>query len=155
MSEATDAPDHTEELSVADHHMLRFRVVRENFTFLYQHLAVADILPVVVENGVITEAKRKEAETYSQKYARNIVIMNALFLFECPPDGLVRLTDVLAMTPGQEQVARKLRDGKNIISFSSLMLVVVLSEIRQSLLTKSIWEHTIRYMFCLIRCFSH
>ena len=155
MSEATDTPDHTKELSVADQRMLGARVVRHNFTFLYQHLAVVDTLSALVQKGVTSEAKRKEVEAYSQKYARNIVIMNALFLNECPPDGLVRLTDVLAMTPGQELVARKLRDGKNIISFSSLMLVVALPEIRQSMLTKSTWEHTIRYMFCLIRYFSH
>ena len=116
MSEATDAPDHTEELSAADQAMFRGRVLRENFTFLYQHLAVADILPVVVENGIITEAKRKEVESYTQKYAQSIVVIGALLLFESPPDVLVRLTDVLAMTPGQEQVARKLRDGRNIIS---------------------------------------
>ena len=134
MSEATDTPDHTEELSVADQIMLRGRVLRENFTFLYEHLAVADVLQALIQKGVISESKRKEVETYSQKYAQSIVVMDALFVFECPPDGLVRLTDVLAMTPGQEQVARKLRDGKNIISFSSLMLVVALSEIRRSML---------------------
>ena len=117
MSEATDAPDHTEALSVADQIMLRARVLRENFTFLYQHLAVADILLGLVQNGVISEAKRKEVETYSQKYAHSIVVIYALLSFESPPDGLVRLTDVLAMTPGQELVARKLRDGKNIISY--------------------------------------
>ena len=97
--------------------MLSARVVRQNFTFLYQHLAVANILPVVVENGIITEAKRKEVESYTQKCAQSIVVIGALILFECPPDGLVRLTDVLAMTPGQELVARKLLDGRNIISY--------------------------------------
>ena len=96
--------------------MLGARVVRYNFTLLYQHLAVAGIFAALVEKGIISEAKRKEVETYSQKYARNIVIMNALFLNECPPDGLVKLSDVLAMNPGQEQVARKLLDGRNIIS---------------------------------------
>ena len=149
MSEAKDAPDHTEELSVADQIMLSARVVRQNFAFLYQHLAVANILPTMVGKGIITEAKKKEVDTYTQTCARNIVIMKALFLPESPPDWLVRLTDMLAITPGQELVARKLRDGENIISFSSLMLVVVLSEIRQSMLTKSIWKHTIRYMFVL------
>ena len=104
--------------------MFSARVVRQNFTFLYQHLAVANILPVVVENGIITEAKRKEVESYTQKYAQSIVVIGALFLWECPPDGLVRLTDVLAMTTGQEQVARKLLDGRNIIP----MLVVVLPQ---------------------------
>ena len=117
MSEATDTPDHTEELSVADQIMLGARVVRQNFTLLYQHLAVAGFLPALVQKGVISEAKRKEVETYSQKYAQSIVVIYALFLFECPPDGLVKLSDVLAMTPGQEQVARKLLDGKNIISY--------------------------------------
>ena len=155
MSETTDAPDHTEELSVADQRMLGTRVVRQNFTLLYQHLAVAGILPALVQKGVISEAKRKEVEAYNQKYARNIVIMGALFKWKSPSDWLVRLTDVLAITPSQELVARKLRDGKNIISFSSLMLVVVLSEIRQCMLTKCTWEHTIRYMFCLIRYFYH
>ena len=117
MSEATDTPDHTEELSVADQIMLRGRVLRENFTFLYEHLAVADVLQALIQKGVISESKRKEVETYSQKYAQSIVIIGALLSFECPPDGLVRLTDVLAMTPGQEQVARKLLDGRNIISY--------------------------------------
>ena len=97
--------------------MLGARVVRQNFTFLYEHLAVADVLQALIQKGVISESKRKEVETYSQKYAQSIVVMDALFLFECPPDVLVRLTDVLAMTPGQEQVARKLRDGRNIISY--------------------------------------
>ena len=116
MSETTDTPDHTEELSVADQHMLGARVVRHNFTFIYQHLAVADTVPNLIQKGVISEAKRKEVQAYSQKYAQSTVIIGALLSFECPPDGLVRLTDVLAMTPGQEQIARKLLDGRNIIS---------------------------------------
>ena len=103
--------DHTEELSVADQHTFRARAVRQNLTFLYQHLAVADILPELVQKCIISEAKRKEVETYTQKFARNIVIICALFKWDCPPDVLVRLTDVLAMTPGQEQVARKLLGG--------------------------------------------
>ena len=115
MCEATDVLDHIKELSVADQCMLSARVVRQNFTFLYQHLAVADMLPTLVENGIITEAKRKEVESYTQKYAKNIVVTDALFASECPPDVLMRLTDVLTMTPSQEQVARKLRDGKNVI----------------------------------------
>ena len=117
MSEATDTPDHTEELSVADQCMLEAKVVRQNFTFIYQHLAVADTVQTLVQKGVITEAKGKEVEAYSQKYAQSIVVIDALLSFECPPDGLVRLTDVLAMTPGQEQVARKLLDGRIIISY--------------------------------------
>ena len=119
MCEATDVLDHVKELSVADQCMLSARVVRQNFTFLYQHLAVADILPTLVENGIITEAKRKEVESYTQKYAKNIVVTDALFASECPPGVLMRLTDVLAMTPGQELVARKLRDGKNVIPYPS------------------------------------
>ena len=112
MSEATDAPDHIEELSVADQHMLRAVVVRQNFTLLYQHLPVADILPGLLQKGIMSVARRKEVESYSQKYAQSIVIIGALFSFECPPDGLVKLSDVLAITPGQEQFARKLLDGK-------------------------------------------
>ena len=114
MSEAIDAPNHIEELSVADQIMLRGRVLRENFTFLYEHLAVADILQRLVQKDVISEAKRKEVENYTQKYAQSIVVMGALFKNDCPPDVLVRLTDVLTIAPGQEQVARKLRDGENI-----------------------------------------
>ena len=56
-------------------------------------------------------------EAYSQKYAHNIVVMGALFQFECLSDVMVRLTDVLAMTPGQEQLARKLLAGRNINSY--------------------------------------
>ena len=114
MSEATDTPDHTEELSVADQHMLGARVVQHNFTFIHQHLAVADTVPTLVQKGVISEAERKEVGKYTQKYAQSIVTMGALFKWDRPPDGLVRLTDVLAIAPGQEQVAWKLRGGENI-----------------------------------------
>ena len=113
MSEAIDAPDHTKELSDADQLKLSAVVVRQNFTLLYQHLpVVADILPALLQKGIMSVAKRKEVESYSQKYAQSIVIIGALLSFECPPDGLVKLSDVLAITPGQEQFARKLLDGK-------------------------------------------
>ena len=102
--------------------MHKARVLRGNFTLLYQHLVVAGILPVLEQNGVISEAKRKEVESYGQKHAQSIVVISALFLWECPPDVLVRLTDVLAMTPGQEQVARKLLDGRNIIPMLEVVL---------------------------------
>ena len=117
MSEATDAPGHTEKLSAADQIMFSARVVRQNFTLLYQHLAVADILPNLVDRRIISEAKRKEVESYTQKYAQSIVVICALFKWDCLPNVLVRLTDVLAMTPGQEQVARKLLDGNYVISY--------------------------------------
>ena len=122
MSEATDAPDRRmDEISaVADQRMLKARVVRQNFTLLYQHLAVADILPTLVEKGIISEAKRKKVEAYGQKYAQNILVIQALFSSTCPPDGLVRLTDVLAMTPGQEQVARMLLHGEDVIPSSCI-----------------------------------
>ena len=133
--------------------MLSARVVRQNFTFLYQHLAVANILPVVVENGIITEAKRKEVESYTQKYAQSIVVIGALFLCECPLDGLVRLTDVLAMTTGQEQVARKLLDGENIISYVGSCVTSISATGRNVMhlcRQKLQWEHTSMAYFSVI-----
>ena len=106
--EATDTLD-VDEITVADQIMISVRVIRQNFTFLYQHLAVAHLLPALIEKGVISETKRQEVEAYSQKYAQNVVVMTALFVWEYM---LGKLTDMLAMTPGQEHVARKLLDGK-------------------------------------------
>ena len=146
MSESIDAPDHIEELSVADQHMFRARVVRKNLTLLYQHLAVADILPALVEKGMISEANRKEVETYAQKYAQHIVIIGSLFSSEYPADGLVRLSDVLAMTPGQEQVAGKLLDGENINCCPGSGVTR-----NQTFYVDKDHMRTYRYMVCLMR----
>ena len=59
----------------------------------------------------MTEAKKKEAESYTQMFAQNTVIINQLFASDCPP---LKLCDTLDVT-GQEHIAKKLLQGTHCV----------------------------------------
>ena len=64
----------------------------------------------------MTETKRKEAESYTQKFAQNAVIINQLFASGCPP---LKLCDTLDVT-GQGHIARKLLQGTHCVGCTSI-----------------------------------
>ena len=83
------------------------RVMRTNYSFLWQYLEPNQLLPILVDKLLMTETAKKEAESYRQKFAQSSVIINQLFRSGCPP---LKLCDTLDVT-GQEHIARKLLQG--------------------------------------------
>ena len=78
-----------------------------NYSFLWQYLEPSRLLPILVDKLFMTETRKKEAESYTQKFAQNSVIISQLFASDCPP---LKLCDTLDVT-GQEHIARKLLQG--------------------------------------------
>ena len=91
--------------------MRAVRVIRTNYSLLWQHLVASKVLPKLVDKSVISEAKKKEVESYQQSRAQNAVIINALFTVEHTPEGLLAICDILQTTPGKEHIAQHILRG--------------------------------------------
>ena len=88
-------------------------MMRTNYSFLWQYLEPRQLLPKLVDKELMTETRKKEAESYTQKFAQNSVIINQLFHSDCPP---LKLCDTLDVT-GQEHIARKLLQGTHCVGY--------------------------------------
>ena len=82
-------------------------VMCSNYSFLWQYLEPSRLLPTLVDKLLMTETAKKEAESYTQKFAQNAVIIKQLFSSDCPP---LKLCDTLDVT-GQGHIAKKLMQG--------------------------------------------
>ena len=94
--------------------MLGAKVIRLNTSELYQHLNAKSILQQMVDRQLILPAKKEDAETYSHKYAQNLVAAAEILLtMESPATFLLGLCDVLEATglSHQMKLALKLRSG--------------------------------------------
>ena len=85
--------------------------MRTNYSFLWQYLEPSRLLPKLVDKLLMTERRKKEAESYAQKFAQNAVIIDQLFFSDCPPLKLRDTLDVM----GQEHIARKLLQGTHCV----------------------------------------
>ena len=91
--------------------MRAVRAIRTNYSLLWQHLDATKVLPKLVDKSVISEAKKKEVESYQQSHGRNAVIIDALFFVKHIPEGLLAICDVLQTTPGKEHIAQHILRG--------------------------------------------
>ena len=91
--------------------MRAVRVIRTNYSLLWQHLDASKVLPKLTNKSVISEAKKKEVESYQQSRGQNAVIIDALFTVERTPEGLLTICDVLQTTPGKEHIAQHILRG--------------------------------------------
>ena len=100
-----------------------------NYSFLWENLEPSQLLPKLIEKLFMTETAKKEVELYAQKFAQNSVIIQHLFLTNCPPLKLCDILDVM----GQKHIARKLLHGikytstRTVFSLISLLLVCALA----------------------------
>ena len=87
------------------------RVIRTNYSLLWQHLDASKVLPKLVDKSVISEAKKKEVESHQQSCGQSAVIINALFFVERTPEGLLTVCDTLLTTPEKEHIAQHILRG--------------------------------------------
>ena len=87
------------------------RVIRTNYSLLWQDLDASKVLPKLVDKSVISEAEKRKVESYQQSCGQNAVIINALFSVEYAPEGLLTICDVLQTTPGKEHIAQHILRG--------------------------------------------
>ena len=103
-------PDHTQRIKC-------YRVIHTNHSLLYGHLDTEKLLPKLPEKDLICEKHLQRLESYDQKFARNVVVINALLKFDYPSHGLLKFCDTLETTPGQENLGRKLLKGMMLAKF--------------------------------------
>ena len=103
-------PDHAQRIKC-------YRVIRTNYSLLYGHLDTEKLLPKLPEKDLIHEEDLKKVQSYHQKFARNVVIIDALLYFDRPSHGLLKLCDTLETTSGQENLGRKLLKGTMLARF--------------------------------------
>ena len=87
------------------------RVIRNNYSLLWQYLDASKVLPKLLDKFVISEAKQEEVESYQQSHCQNTLIIDALFTIERTPEGLLAICDVLQTTPGKEHIAQHILQG--------------------------------------------
>ena len=87
------------------------RVIRTNYSLLWQHLEASKVLPKLVDKSVISETKKKEVESYHQNHGQSALIINALFSVEHTPEGLLTICDVLQTAPEKEHIAQHILRG--------------------------------------------
>ena len=95
------------------------RVIRTNYSLLWQHLDANKVLPKLVDKSVFSEAKKKEVESYQQSCGQSAVIINALSFVERTPEGLLTICDTLQTTPGKEYIAQHILRGIFSMSLDS------------------------------------
>ena len=91
--------------------MRAVRVIRTNYSLLWQHLDASKVLPKLVDKSVISEAEKRKVESYQQSCGQNAVIINAFFTVGYAPEGLLTICDVLQTTPGKEHIAQHILRG--------------------------------------------
>ena len=87
------------------------RVIRTYYSLLWQHLDASKVLPKLVDKSVISEAKKKEVESYQQNHSQSALIINALFFGKHTAEGLLTICDVLQTTTGKEHIAQHILRG--------------------------------------------
>ena len=106
-----DEPENPEDIPQHEQKMKCARVIRINYSLLYGHLDPGKLLPKLPEKDLINDNQFKAAESYQQRFAKNVVIIDALLRFDRPSHGLLKFCDTLETTPGQEHLGRKLLEG--------------------------------------------
>ena len=95
------------------------RVIRTNYSLLWQHLDASKVLPKLLGKSVFSEEKKKEVESYQQSCGQSAVIINALFFVERTPEGLLTICDTLQTTSGKEHIAQHILRGIFSVSLDS------------------------------------
>ena len=93
--------------------MRAVRVIRTNYSLLWQHIDAGIVLPKLVDKSVISEAKKKDVESYQQSCGQNAVIINAVFSanIKFVPDGLLTICEMLQTSPGKKNIAQHILRG--------------------------------------------
>ena len=86
-------------------------VIRTNYSLLWQHLDASKVLPKLVDKSLISEAMKKEVESYQQSHGQSAVIIDGLFFVERTPEWLLTICDTLQTTPGKEHIAQHILRG--------------------------------------------
>ena len=108
-------PEGPEAIPEHEQAMVCARVIRTNFSLLYGHLDAGKLLPKLPEKDLINDAQSKDAESYQQTFAKNVVVIDALLGFDRPSHGLLKFCDTLETTSGQEHLGRKLLKGIQLL----------------------------------------
>ena len=82
-----------------------------NYSLLYSQLDPEKFLPNLLEKDLIDEEQLKLAESFHQKFAKNVHVIRMLLWYDRPSHGLLKFCDILETTPGQEYLGRKLLAG--------------------------------------------
>ena len=82
-----------------------------NYSLLYGQLDPEKFLSKLSEKDLIDEEQLKVVESYQQRVAKNVCIVQLLLWYDRPSHGLLKFCDTLETTPGQEHLGRKLLKG--------------------------------------------
>ena len=102
-----------ERLIVAERDIFGAKVLRLNISEIYQCLHAQSLLKELVKKGLILPQTKKEAESYTSKYAQNIIAGVGLLSMYSPPKFLQGLFDTLEAVdaPEQKKLTMKLKSG--------------------------------------------
>ena len=108
---ADDEPEDPEAIPEHKQVMKCVRVIRSNYSYLYSGLDTSRLLSKLPDKELISEMQLKSAKSYHQRFAQNVILIDALFKMDRPSNGLLKFCDTLETTPGQEHIGKKLLQG--------------------------------------------
>lgn len=91
------------------------RVIRTNYSLLWQHLSGGIVLPKL---PFLSESQKEEVESYQERVGQNAVIINTLLRASVKhvPEELLILCETLQTTLGREHIAQRILEGKVLLS---------------------------------------
>ena len=110
-----DEPEGPEDVPEHEQYMKYGRAIRTNYSLLYGHLDAGKLLPKLPDKDLMNDNQSKAAMSYQQRFAKNVVVIDALLKFDRPSHGLLKFCDTLETTPGQEHLGRKLLKGMQLL----------------------------------------
>lgn len=97
-------PDFTREF-------LQTKVLYQNFDMLYLHMDSHSVLPKLQHNDIIDTDKAEQIDLFTQRCAKNIKLIHALYNISLTSEVVLKLCDALETTVGQETLAKRLLAG--------------------------------------------
>ena len=104
-------------------------VLQDQYKYLADALVPEDILPEMFAQKLITKTQKQNAESHSEKYRKNEVLLGSL-QDRREVGTFQRFCDVLSATPGQEYIANHLKKckltGNEVMYYINNCFVVLL-----------------------------
>jgi len=77
----------------------------------HKQLDASRLLSKLPDKELISEMQLKSAKSYHQRFAQNVILIDALLILDRPSNGLLKFCNTLETTPGQEHIGKKLLQG--------------------------------------------
>ena len=133
------------------------RVIRTNYSLLWQHLDASNVLPKLMEKSIISESQKKEVKSYQQSHGQSAVIIDALFCRAHMQEALVTICDTLQTIPGKEPLGQHILRGTVHSAFWWVQSNIYLNTLYDTMnnISQAAQVGSIAVCDCVVPCSHH